>query len=160
MSENNFPKTALLPHLLNAYITWLDENNDVAYLIVDITVDGLIAPIEYAHNDTLVLNVSPRAVRYFSINDEAVEFEASFGGMVQNVLIPLSAVIAIYGRDSMQGQLFVRANVVKLGSLNLQSFENLPQDSLIINKPATKQTAKKIDENSIKKSKTKLKLID
>gem|GEM_PF-5384193 len=63
------------------------------------------APVEFAEAGRLVLNVSPTAVRDLSLSNEAVAFNARFGGTPQAVYVPVAEVLAIYARENGQGML-------------------------------------------------------
>ena len=54
----------------------------------------------------MTLNIDPRAVRNFSIQDEVLSFQARFGGQPFLVSLPILAVLAIYARENGRGLSF------------------------------------------------------
>ena len=51
----------------------------------------------------VVLNIAERAVAKLELGDDALRFSARFGGVSQNVVVPVPAVIAVYARETGQG---------------------------------------------------------
>jgi stringent starvation protein B len=62
--------------------------------------------MDYVANGQIVLNISSSAVKGLLLGDEAVEFNARFGGVPVNVYVPVYAVMAIYARENGQGMVF------------------------------------------------------
>lgn len=98
--------TSSRPYLIRALYDWVVDNGLTPYLLVDIGVEGVEAPLEYADNGKLVLNVAPRAVNSLQLGNDAIRFDARFGGVARDVLLPVRAVLAIYARENGQGMLF------------------------------------------------------
>ena len=98
--------TSSRPYLIRALYEWIVDNALTPHLLVDTQAEGLEAPVEYAENGKLVLNVSPRAVRGLSMGNEVVSFDARFAGQSRRVSVPVQAVLAIYARENGQGMLF------------------------------------------------------
>lgn len=92
--------------MLRALYEWITDNGLTPYILVDVEKEGLHAPLEFAENGKLVLNIAPRAVRDLNVSNDAVTFSARFGGVARDVLVPVSAVMAIYARENGQGMLF------------------------------------------------------
>src|SRR5262249_27458439 len=57
-------------------------------------------------NGEIVLNVSALATNRLKIGNEAVEFQARFGGVPRDVYVPVNRVVAIYARENGQGMAF------------------------------------------------------
>ncbi|MEA8702204.1 ClpXP protease specificity-enhancing factor SspB [Klebsiella pneumoniae] len=66
------------PYLLRAFYDWLLDNQLTPHLVVDVTLPGVLVPMEYAR----------------------------FGGVPRNVSVPLAAVLAIYARENGAGTMF------------------------------------------------------
>lgn len=98
--------TSSRPYLIRALYEWITDNGLTPYILVDIEKEGLKAPVEYADNGKLVLNIAPRAVRELNVGNDAVTFSARFGGVARDVYVPVQAVLAIYARENGQGMLF------------------------------------------------------
>jgi len=98
--------TSSRPYLIRALYDWIVDNGLTPYLLVDTSAEDLSAPLEYADNGKLVLNVAPRAVRSLDLGNEGVGFSARFGGVPRDVWLPSHAIMAIYARENGQGMLF------------------------------------------------------
>lgn len=94
------------PYLVRAIYEWIADNDNTPYLLVDANRTDLDAPVEYAEEGRLVLNVSPRAVQGLSMGNDVIRFSARFGGVARGVTIPVGTVIAVYARENGQGMLF------------------------------------------------------
>lgn len=94
------------PYLLRGLYEWIVDNGLTPHLLVNADGQGVSAPVEFAEAGRLVLNVSPTAVRDLSLSNEAVAFNARFGGTPQAVYVPVAEVLAIYARENGQGMLF------------------------------------------------------
>ncbi|MCC5810250.1 MAG: ClpXP protease specificity-enhancing factor [Ectothiorhodospiraceae bacterium] len=98
--------TSSRPYLVRALYDWIVDNDLTPYLLVDAGKEGLEAPMEYADNGRLVLNISPRAVRNLDLGQTDILFSGRFGGHALDVRVPIHAVLAIYARENGQGMLF------------------------------------------------------
>lgn len=98
--------TSSRPYLVRALYEWIVDNGLTPYVLVDAGFEGLAAPLEYADNGKLVLNIAPRAVRDLNVSNEGISFNARFGGTPRDVYVPILAVMAIYARENGQGMLF------------------------------------------------------
>ena len=98
--------TSSRPYLIRALYEWITDNGLTPYILVDVEKEGLHAPLEYADNGKLVLNIAPRAVRDLKIDNDSVTFSARFGGLARDVYVPVPAILAIYARENGQGMLF------------------------------------------------------
>jgi stringent starvation protein B len=63
-------------------------------------------PQEFVKDGQIVLNIAPRAVSDFVINDVAVEFSTRFNGMPINLYLPTLSVIGIYAQENGKGMMF------------------------------------------------------
>lgn len=94
------------PYLLRAFYEWLLDNQLTPHLVVDVTLPGVLVPMEYARDGQIVLNISPRAVGNLELANDEVRFNARFGGVPRQVSVPLAAVLAIYARENGAGTMF------------------------------------------------------
>lgn len=125
------------PYFLRAMHEWLTDNDYTVYIMVDATHKALVAPTEYAQNGQLVLNASYQATKDLHIDNEAVSFSARFGGVSQDLWIPIAAVIAIYAKeDPEHGFVFPP-----------ETFPDAPKDEP---KPQDKATAKPKAQSKLK----------
>ncbi|MEH2920721.1 ClpXP protease specificity-enhancing factor [Samsonia erythrinae] len=94
------------PYLLRAFYDWLLDNQLTPHLVVDVTLPGVMVPMEFARDGQIVLNIAPRAVGGLELADDSVRFNARFGGVPRQVYVPMAAVIAIYARENGAGTMF------------------------------------------------------
>ncbi|MBE0399165.1 ClpXP protease specificity-enhancing factor [Halomonas sp. FME1] len=94
------------PYLARALYEWLLDNELTPYLVVDATQPGVEVPRQLVQNGQIVLNAAPTAVRDFFMENEAISFNARFGGKPMQVMIPTPALIAIYARENGAGMVF------------------------------------------------------
>ncbi|CAH0532520.1 Stringent starvation protein B [Vibrio stylophorae] len=98
--------TARRPYLVRAYYDWLLDNDLTPHLVVDATQSGVRVPPEFISDGQVVLNIAPRAVGHLELGNDAISFNARFGGQPHSVIVPMSAVMAIYARENGAGTMF------------------------------------------------------
>ncbi|WP_460313353.1 ClpXP protease specificity-enhancing factor [Aliiglaciecola aliphaticivorans] len=98
--------TSNQPYLLRAFYEWIVDNDLTPYLVVDATFDGTNVPQEHVRDGQIVLNVSPSACVKLNIGDADVSFEARFGGVPRQLVVPTHAVLAIYAKENGAGTVF------------------------------------------------------
>jgi stringent starvation protein B len=103
MSEDIPPMTSHRPYLLRALAEWIADNDMTPHLLVDATQAGVQVPASAVKDGRVVLNIAQRAVANLLIGNDAVSFSARFGGVSYPVMVPISAVLAIYSRETGQG---------------------------------------------------------
>lgn len=97
------PMTSQRPYLLRAIYEWIADNGLTPHVLVDARVAGVRVPAHTVKDGQVVLNIAERAVVRLAMDNDALRFSARFGGVSQNVVVPMAAVIAIYARESGQG---------------------------------------------------------
>ena len=95
--------TSHRPYLLRALSEWIADNDMTPHLLVDATQPGVQVPPSAVKEGKVVLNIAQRAVMRLQIDNNAVSFSARFGGVSYPVMVPISAVIAVYARETGQG---------------------------------------------------------
>ena len=85
---------------------WMLDNGFTPHLVVDAKHEGVLVPEGHVKDGKIVLNVSPSATRALSLGNDFVSFEARFGGVSQQLEIPVAAVLGIYARETGQGMIF------------------------------------------------------
>lgn len=95
--------TSHRPYLLRALYEWIADNGMTPHLLVDATRAGVQVPLFAVKDGRIVLNVAERAVAKLEMSNEHVRFSARFGGVSHAVSVPITAVIAIYARETGQG---------------------------------------------------------
>lgn len=98
--------TSTKPYLLRAFYDWIVDNQCTPHIVVNATAAHVEVPEEYIENGQIVLNVAMSAVHGLQLGDNAVEFQARFGGRVRQVYVPMLAIIAIYAKENGRGMVF------------------------------------------------------
>lgn len=105
MTEPVPPMSSNRPYLLRALNEWINDNGMTPYLLVDAVRDGVQVPASVVKDGRVVLNIAPRAVAHLAIDNREVRFMARFGGVSQSVVVPVTAVMAIYAQETGQGMM-------------------------------------------------------
>lgn len=120
--------SARRPYLLRAFYDWLLDNQLTPHLVVDINLQGVQVPLEYARDGQIVLNIAPRAVGNLELGNDEVRFNARFGGVPRQVSVPMAAILAIYARENGAGTMFEPEPAYELGA---QGTEEAPADPVM-----------------------------
>lgn len=103
MSSETLPSTQ--PYLLRALHEWCTDNNLTPLLLVK--VDGSVqVPPEFVRDGQIVLNISYDATAKLQMGNDYIEFQARFGGVPRQIVVPVTRVMAIYARENNQGMGF------------------------------------------------------
>ncbi len=93
------------PYLIRAIYDWCTDAGFTPYIAV--AVDETVrVPAEFVSNGEIVLNVSALATSRLLIDNEAISFQARFGGVPREVYVPIGRVVAVYARENGQGMAF------------------------------------------------------
>ena len=103
MGEDAPQMSSHRPYLLRALYEWIVDNGMTPHVLVDATQPGVRVPAHAVKDGRIVLNIAERAVGGLRMDNDALRFNARFGGVSQSVLVPLPAVIAVYARETGQG---------------------------------------------------------
>lgn len=95
--------TSHRPYLLRALYEWIADNDMTPHLLVDAGRPGVQVPPHAVQDGRVVLNIAERAVAGLQMDNALISFSARFGGVSQNVRVPVEAVLAIYARETGQG---------------------------------------------------------
>lgn len=98
--------TSNKPYLIRALYEWLVDNDATPHILVDTSFEGVMIPSSIAKDGQVVLNVATRAVQNLEMQNTHVAFSARFGGVSQNIYIPIQAVLAIYSMEDGEGMMF------------------------------------------------------
>ena len=85
---------------------WMVDNDFTPHLVVDAKREGVRVPAAHVKDDKIVLNVSPTATRALALGNDVITFEARFGGVSQQLVVPIAAGLGIYARETGQGMVF------------------------------------------------------
>ena len=98
--------TSNRPYLVRAMYDWICDNGLTPYVLVDARLPGVRVPTHAIKDGQVVLNVAVRAVTELELGNDRIRFLARFGGVSQQVDVPLPAVLAIYAQVNGQGMMF------------------------------------------------------
>ena len=98
--------TSSKPYLVRAIHEWICDNGCTTYIAVHVDYPGVEVPQDYVMDGQIILNVAPRAVQGFIVDNDRISFSARFGGRPVNVSVPIGAVMAVYARENGQGMTF------------------------------------------------------
>jgi stringent starvation protein B len=92
--------------LLRAIYEWINDNSFTPYLLINAEEKGVFVPQQYIKDGQIVLNIAPHAVQQLLMDNNAVGFSARFGGVPQQVYVPMRAIMGLYARENGQGLFF------------------------------------------------------
>ena len=98
--------TSSRPYMLRAIYQWILDNQCTPYLLVNADSEGVVVPQDFVQDGQIVLNISEVAVAGLNIDNNFVSFTGRFGGVSQDIWVPVGAVLAIYAKENGQGMLF------------------------------------------------------
>ena len=93
-------------YLVRALNEWILDNELTPYIVVDASLPDVEVPRDFVSNGQIVLNISPTAVKALAVGNDYLEFNARFGGVPQQVVVPILAILAIYAKENGQGMVF------------------------------------------------------
>lgn len=99
-------KTPKRPYFIRALHEWMEDNQLTTYIMVDATHADLVAPTEYAQDGILTLAISYMATKDLMIDNDGISFNGRFGGVAQNVWIPMQAVLGIRAKEEQEHTVF------------------------------------------------------
>ena len=111
--------------MVRAIFEWLEDNNLTPHIMVDTTQPNVTVPVEYVQDGRIVLNIASRATGNLVINNDFINFHARFGGVSQELWVPMQAVMGIYARENSQGMFF-----------DPTEYDNAPQSEINASQPA------------------------
>ena len=95
--------TSTKPYMVRAFYEWISDNQMTPYIVVDVSVHGVLVPLAFVNDGQIILNISLGAVGSISMVGEQIEFSARFGGKLENLTIPYGAIAAIYAKENGSG---------------------------------------------------------
>ncbi len=103
------------PYLVRAIAEWCNDAGFTPYVAVAVE-ESVRVPQEFVRNGEIVLNISSIATNRLLIDNEAISFQARFGGVARDVYVPMAQVIAVYARENGQGMAFEVPRALKRGA--------------------------------------------
>lgn len=93
------------PYLIRALYEWCLDNQYTPYLVVWVNEHTRV-PKQFVKDDEIVLSISPSATKDLHIDNEWINFHARFGGVAQEIWIPIGHVISIFSKETSEGMGF------------------------------------------------------
>ena len=97
--------TSTKPYMIRALHEWCMDNGLTPHLLVAVNAQTRV-PMGYVKDGEIVLNLNYAATKDLLIGNEAITFSARFGGVSQNLYVPIEAVRGIFARENGQGMFF------------------------------------------------------
>jgi stringent starvation protein B len=93
------------PYMVRAIHEWCVDNGFTPHLLVAVNAQCRV-PMSYVKEGEIVLNLNYSATKDLHIDNDAIVFSARFGGVSQNLYVPMGAVKGIFARENSQGMFF------------------------------------------------------
>jgi stringent starvation protein B len=94
------------PYILRAFYDWILDNRCTPILVINVDSPHCRVPLDYVENGEIVFNIAPAAVRGLKLNNDAVEFKATFNGIVHMIYAPVRSIGALYAEENGEGVYF------------------------------------------------------
>ncbi len=95
------------PYMIRALYDWIVDNSCTPYIVVDAHGPGVEVPQSFVNKDgQIILNIAPGAIAGLDLGQDAVAFNARFGGVPTDIYVPCLCVMGIYARGNGQGMVF------------------------------------------------------
>lgn len=82
---------------------------------MDAAQPGVSVPEQHVQDGRIILNVSYSATGRLDLGNDAISFDARFGGVPRTVRVPMAAVLGIYARETGEGLVFPADEYVPAG---------------------------------------------
>jgi stringent starvation protein B len=109
------------PYLLRAFYEWIVDNKLTPYIVVDAHYAGTQVPQEFVQDGQIVLNMSPASTGNLQLGLHDIMFDARFGGVPRNIVVPCPAVLAIYAKENGAGTVFTVEENIDSGDIEEKS---------------------------------------
>ena len=94
------------PYLLRAYYEWCADRGHSPYLAVAVDSSCKV-PKAHVRDGQIVLDISMDATGSLELGNEAITFQARFGGIAQSLYVPIHRILGIFPEgDQAQGLYF------------------------------------------------------
>src|SRR3546814_21197530 len=97
------------PYLIRALHEWCTDNGYTPHIVVTVDANTVVPPA-HIHDGQITLNIGTLATNRLTLGNEYIEFQTRFGGVTEQIFVPVATVSAIYARETGAGMGF---NVVK-----------------------------------------------
>lgn len=142
--------TPTTPYLIRAIHEWCVDNALTPHLLVQVNAETKV-PVAHVKDGEIVLNLSYSATHNMQMENDFIAFSARFGGVSQNLYIPINAVKGIFARENGQGMFFEVVETAPITTVETQKpFEVVENDG---------EKPNKINDSEKKSKKPTLKVV-
>lgn len=92
----------LKPYLINAFYSWCMDTHKTPMIVVYSCLRNKI-PNDLIHEEYILLNIHPHAVRNLVFSKNTISFEAQFHEKIQSVVILYESISTIYSKEEEEG---------------------------------------------------------
>lgn len=123
--------TSTKPYLVRALYEWCLDNGYTPYITVWVN-EYTRVPAQYVQDEHITLSISTTATKDLSIDNEWVNFHARFGGVAQELWIPVGHIVGVFAKETGEGMGFeIEPFTGEVGSSpNSESVADQPAPSL------------------------------
>ena len=136
--------TSTKPYMLRAIHEWCVDNGLTPHVLVVVDSQTRV-PMGYVKEGEIVLNLNYSATKDLQIDNEQITFSARFGGVSQNLYVPVSAVKGIFARENGEGMFF---------KIEPPSSSVIDKNEALLTKTATEKDATQLETPIISKKPT------
>lgn len=98
-------ETSTKPYFIRALHEWCCDNGYTPHIVVQVDEQTRV-PQAFVSDGQITLNLGLLATNKLTLGNEFIDFQARFGGVTENLLIPVTAVSAIFARETGAGMGF------------------------------------------------------
>ena len=130
------------PYMVRAIHEWCVDNGLTPHLLVVVNPQCRV-PAAHVKNGEIVLNLNHTATKDLHMDNEAIVFSARFGGVSQNLYVPMGAVKGVFARENGQGMFFEVSAHASAGKAELKTAPMMTQDKAKVQASSDETPAKK-----------------
>ena len=93
------------PYLIRALHEWCTDNGYTPHIVVTVDANTVVPPA-HIHDGQITLNIGTMATNRLTLGNDYIEFQTRFGGVTEQIFVPVAAVSAIYARETGAGMGF------------------------------------------------------
>src|ERR1700709_2059711 len=93
------------PYMIRALHEWCADSGLTPHLLVTVDANTRV-PMAYVKDGEIVLNLGYSATKGLLMGNDAITFSARFGGVSNNLYIPVAAVRGLFAKENGQGMFF------------------------------------------------------
>jgi stringent starvation protein B len=93
------------PYLIRALHEWCTDNGYTPHIVVTVDANTVVPPA-HIHDGQITLNIGTLATNRLTLGNDYIEFQTRFGGVTEQIFVPVAAISAIYARETGAGMGF------------------------------------------------------